>query len=133
MDYPTKASVRGLVEKLGLPVPDEFSQDWEYEVADASAVEDLLDAYQSRTDLSLEEKFTLMRIIIESMNDALSTEIGPLHLTTLKRVLLEDYELHSSTLDSWADWDQEAIEDSSDMTPIVREIIAMAKGRSRSS
>ncbi len=128
MKHPTKASIQGLAEKLGLPPPDDFSQDWEYEVADACAVADLLDAYQNRADLSDEERFTLMRTIIESMNDALSAGMDTPHLHTLKRVLLEDYALHCDTLDHWADWDQKVIEDAWDITPIVREIIKKARG-----
>ncbi|MGA3599133.1 hypothetical protein [Lysinibacillus agricola] len=68
--YVTKRAIEGLVKKIKLPAPDEFSQDWEYEVSDSSKVGEFLYAYKN-IELNKEEKFALMMIIIASYNDAI--------------------------------------------------------------
>ncbi len=37
-EYVTKSAIDGLVKKVKLPAPDEFTQDWEYEVSDSSRI-----------------------------------------------------------------------------------------------
>ncbi len=58
--YITKESIEGLIQKLGLPAGDEYSQDWEYEIASSELAIKTLTAYINRDDLSEDERFTLM-------------------------------------------------------------------------
>ncbi|MCB2086394.1 MAG: hypothetical protein H6920_03645 [Sphingomonadaceae bacterium] len=43
-------------------------QDWEFEVADANRIDEFLSAYQSQ-ELTDDERFTLMEMIIQSFED----------------------------------------------------------------
>lgn len=65
----TKKAIDNLIKKLKLPEYDEFSQDWEYEVANIERLEEFIEYYQN-VDMDIDEKFILMIIILESCNDA---------------------------------------------------------------
>jgi hypothetical protein len=61
--YPTRGTIETLAKKLRLPLPDQFSQDWEYEVADSTKVSEWLNVYSS-SELDVEEKCLLMKLRI---------------------------------------------------------------------
>ena len=67
--------IESLANYLGLPLPDPFSQDWQYEVADPCKVREWLNAYESER-LNREELALLMVMILASYNDALSCWLG---------------------------------------------------------
>lgn len=126
----TKESIEGLIRKLGLPAGDAHSQDWEYEVASAEIAVKTLEDYINRDDLTEDERFTLMHVILESINDFISLhgESFPL-LDDFKRVVLEDYVIHQSTLEYWASWEQEDVDEAFEITPLIRSIIKEASKR----
>ena len=124
MEFITPNSIDGLVSKLGFPKSDGYAQDWECEVSDHTRIQHWLGEYQ-RSDLNEEERYTLMKVIIESINDALSLgSVDGQTLATFKGLVVDDYHLHSNTLD---DWDQEGVEESHVITPIIRKIVLEAK------
>ncbi|MEK6235500.1 MAG: hypothetical protein N2C14_12400, partial [Planctomycetales bacterium] len=122
-----KQSIKGLVAKLGFPPPGPYTQEWDCEVADASRCTEWLSAYE-KTDLNDEEKFTLMKIIVESLNDVVSAEtITNQDFLTFRALVVRDYDLHKSTVDDWADWEQDDLEDSYAIAPLMRKIIEEAR------
>ncbi|CAH1228458.1 MULTISPECIES: hypothetical protein [Paenibacillus] len=121
--YITKSARESLIEKLGLPEPDEFCQDWHYIVADTSRIEEFLAFYDNNL-LNIEEKFALMVIIVASYNDYLSeNEFSPLIWKRIKNLLEEDRQVHVNTILYWS-LEGEDLEDCFAITRFMREIEA---------
>lgn len=91
--------------KTKIVFPEEFAlldQDWEFIVADASRLDELMQAYVE-LELNVEEKFTLMMIIAESYNDLLSAcVIDPEELEPLRQILIKDFVIHKEGIRYWA-------------------------------
>ncbi|SFF11302.1 hypothetical protein SAMN04487969_11480 [Paenibacillus algorifonticola] len=125
--YVTRSAVEGLVEKMKLPAPGEFTQDWEYEVADSTRIGEFLHAYENM-DLNLEEKFALMIIIVESYNDAiLGNKVEENMAELIKYHLIRDINIHINTIYYWAKLDEDDIENVFAITPFMRELAAIDK------
>lgn len=117
--YPDKEAIKILTDKLKLKQPSDHSQDWEYESADMNRVEEFLDYYLCN-DLSSEEKFALMLLMLASLDDMFSMA----HIDTklwekFEHILYQDYDIHKNTIDYWACGD-EPIEDCYSLTPFMR-------------
>lgn len=120
--YVTREVMYTLAEKLNLPEPDEFSQDWQYEVANTSRIDEFLFFYENG-QLECDEKFALMIVVISSFNDLLS-EKG-MEFTVweqIKRNLVSDSEIHMNTILYWSRVEEE-LEDSWEITPYMREVL----------
>lgn len=120
--YITQNAIEGLVQKINLPAPDEYSQDWEYEVADASRITEFLYAYEN-VELTTNEKFALMIIVISSFNDAIVEGKVEKNWGDLIRLhLLQDSNIHNNTIDYWAMLDEKDMDNVYAVTPFMREI-----------
>jgi hypothetical protein len=64
---PTREAIDALARRFGLPNYP-WMQSWEHEVADHKKLDEFLAAYET-SELSDDEKFTLMEIIIDSFED----------------------------------------------------------------
>ena len=117
----TKEAIEKLLKDLNLPKPDEFSQDWQYEVANWRRVEEFI-KYYLENKLNKNEKFTLMSIILESVND--SIQEGDLNYKTweqIEKILIFDTDINAKIVEYWACEDDE-IEDCFYITPLIRKI-----------
>lgn len=120
--YVTKSAIAGLVQKIKLPPPDQFSQDWEYEVSDPSRINEFLYAYK-HTQLNHDEKFALMIIIISSFNDAIvEGKTEEKWNSSINSLLLQDLDIHINTIHYWAMWDEEDSENCYAVTSFMREV-----------
>lgn len=120
--YVTKRAIEGLVQKVNLPPPDEFSQDWEYVVADASRISEFLYAYEN-IEFTIDEKFVLMIVIISSFDDAITE--GKAEESTAKRIryhLLQDIGIHMNTIRYWSMLDEDDLNNCFAVTAFMREI-----------
>lgn len=125
--FVTRSAIEGLVKKINLPTPNEFSQDWEYEVTDSSRVTEFLFAYEN-FHLDREEKFALMIVIISSYDDAMVEEKHEERwATSIRNHLLKDISIHKNTIDYWAMLDEDDLENCFSVTPFIREIANVAK------
>ncbi|MGQ7887487.1 hypothetical protein [Paenibacillus violae] len=107
------------MKKLSLPEPGPFTQDWEYEVADDTRINEFLSFYES-SSLNEEEKFALMIIIIGSINDAIEkTDVDESLLRKAKELLLKDIVIHTNTILYWSLENQD-LEDCFAITPFIR-------------
>ncbi|MGF0470739.1 hypothetical protein ACQQ6W_13975 [Lysinibacillus fusiformis] len=121
-EYVTKSAIDGLVKKVKLPAPDEFTQDWEYEVSDSSRITKLLYDYEN-IELNKEEKFALMIIIISSFNDAIvEGEAEEDSASLIRYHLLQDISIHRNTIYYWSMLDEDDLENCHAVTAFVREI-----------
>lgn len=64
-------SIQNLCISLNLPKPHIYCQDWEDEVSDSQRIGEFIQFYQ-QNNLTDEEKYLLMIIIINSFDDALN-------------------------------------------------------------
>lgn len=71
LKYPSKETIKRLTTELRLEGADEYTQDWEYEVANVNQLPDYINFYRN-SELNFNEKATLMRIILEAYNDYIS-------------------------------------------------------------
>ncbi|MFP4978674.1 hypothetical protein ACE6ED_24930 [Paenibacillus sp. CN-4] len=117
----SKSARESLIEKLGLPEPDEFCQDWEYIVADPSRIDEFLDFYENNL-LNIEESFALMVIIVASFNDYLSeNDFSFMLWNRIKNLLEEDKQIHVNTIVYWS-LEGEDLEDCFPITRFMRNI-----------
>lgn len=125
-EYGTKEARESLIEKLNLPELGPYTQDWEYEVSDASRISEFISFYENQT-LSKEEKFTLMVIIVSSYDDSLGEgNIKSDVWDKIKYHLLNEINIHRNTILYWA-LDDEDLEDCFAITPFMRGIVKTNK------
>lgn len=104
--FGTPLAVDRLSNDLGLHKPPGFSQDWEYHVADRKRIHEFVNAYK-RSPYGVDEKFLLMRIIIQSVDDALQNgeQIDRTLWDEVVGLLIRDSDIHDFTIDYWCLWD----------------------------
>lgn len=117
--YVTREAIDSLVKKLSLPKPGPFTQDWEYEVADETRVNEFLSLYENLS-LNEEEKFALMIVIIGSLNDAIENgDVDDSVFSKTKELLLKEIAIHKNTIIYWS-VESEELEDCFAITPFIR-------------
>ncbi|NOU87515.1 hypothetical protein GC102_17235 [Paenibacillus sp. LMG 31460] len=117
--YVTREAIESLVKKLSLPEPGPFTQDWEYEVADVTRINEFLSFYEN-SSFNEEERFALMIVIIESLNDAIEKgDVDESILRKAKELLLKDKAIHTNTIIYWS-LESEDLEDCFAITPFIR-------------
>lgn len=124
--YVTGEAVRGLVSKLALPAPDAFSQNWEHEIDCTDRLHELIEAYGQRLDLTGDERFLLMKVILSSFDELLGRmEASEDHWTRIEGILRSNWSLHECTIQYWCVWDNAQIEDCFAVTPRLRALVAL--------
>jgi hypothetical protein len=104
--YPTRAGRDGLATRLGLTI-DPFSQDWEWEVADPTHFDEWLAVYRAEP-LSDDERFSLMEMLIQCIDDMVPTHVAAEEVEALPQwqavaaLLRERPRLHASTIAYWS-------------------------------
>ena len=101
MFIPNARAQQSLASKLNLKF-DNSTQDWEYEVADKTRLQDFIDEYE-KSKTSDDEMSSLMEIILDSLNDLLvqngHTAEFKKHLAWVKNRLPK--EIHADSLIYW--------------------------------
>jgi hypothetical protein len=109
-----------------LQEPTTLDQDWEICSADCTRISEFLVKYNRAPALTDDEKFTLMEIIVASVDQAM--ESGPADqalVGALRAVLLNEFDLHAFTIYYWCLWDRGCSPPRDEMfevTPIMREL-----------
>ena len=118
--HATRGTIEGLAKHLKLPLPDPFSQDWEYEVADPARVTEFLKAYDSGR-LKSDEKSVLLNVILASYNDAIDEgSARPEDWEWISRYLVRDRAIHEAAINYWALPDEIELENCFPITPLMR-------------
>ena len=98
LKYPSKETIKRLTKELQLEGADEFTQDWECEVANAEQLQSYIEYYQ-KEKLNVNEKATLMRIILEAYNDLVAFNVQEcMYQNMIKHLLQHDYSIHEGTI-----------------------------------
>lgn len=121
--YPSGETIKKLTKELGLKKTSEFTQDWEYEVADANQLAAYIEYYQ-KSLLNINERATLMRIVLESYNDyiTLKNDDDDEYGEIIKSLIKKDYSIHKEVIKTWACEGEESLEDCFYITPFIRDI-----------
>jgi hypothetical protein len=126
--FPTGAAIDSLAKRFGLPnTPD--MQNWEWQVADPSRIDEFMSAYASG-GLSEDERFILMEILLQSFADlGTSLEDDPRWAHVL-RWLDKNIDLHSHSVWYWSVLDSEMDQDEVwSVTPFVRKVLEKHRRR----
>jgi hypothetical protein len=125
--WATTKSRLALASRLQLPY-DPSMQDWEWEVADPSRFEEFLDAYSSG-DLTDDERFTLMEMLIQCVEEMSLPAIGPSpQWQAIAAQLLARPELHFSSVRYWSCLDDRDLEDCFRVTGPMRAVWQVVQG-----
>ena len=98
-------------------------QDWEWEVADPSRIDEFLAAYESG-ELSEDERFTLMETIFQSFEELPDSIGSDPRWAQVLDILDSHFELHAYSIWYWSDLENENGEDSWRVTPFLRQVLA---------
>lgn len=122
--FSTVDAMKAIAKLLNITY-DSSMQDWTYVVADDEKIEEYLALYATLKDDDL--KFTLMEIIIQATNNQLNGFVFWQYREKLKKLLLEDFELHEYTIFYWAEFDNPNLDDCWAITPYMRELFHKVK------
>jgi len=104
--YPTKAGREALAARLDLII-DPHSQDWEWEVAGPQHFDTWLSTYRNGP-LSDDERFSLMEMLIQSVEDMVPLRGPPVEVEELPqwqavaKLLRANPRLHASSIAYWS-------------------------------
>lgn len=120
--FPTRAAIDALAERFTLPnTPD--MQDWAWEVADPCRIDEFLAAYQS-SELTDDERFTLMEIILQSFADASGSLSDDTRWSLTLSLLDKNVALHIYSIWYWSDLENDlGEEDQWKVTPFLRKLL----------
>jgi hypothetical protein len=118
--YGTKEALDSLVARFSLPPPGPFTQDWEWEFADPSRLEELLFILE-REVLTDDERFMLSQMVMECF-DRIDTKSAVDDGDQWKRfvaLLRLRPALHAYALYYWSCWDSD-LDDAFHISRLVR-------------
>ncbi|EFF82415.1 hypothetical protein HMP0015_2138 [Acinetobacter haemolyticus ATCC 19194] len=116
--FPNTNTRVALAKRLNLAYLENM-QDWEYEVADISRIDDFLNTYDLN-DITEDERFLLIEMLFQSFEEADDLEKDTRWYRTLSLVE-NNLDLHTQTVLYWANG-VESLEDSWNITPFVRNL-----------
>jgi hypothetical protein len=131
--HPTRAGREALAARLGLPI-DRISQDWEWEVADPAHFDEWLAVYRSEP-LSDDERFSLMEMLIQCIDDMVPTDGPTQEVEKLSQwqavaaVLRERPRLHASTIAYWSSFGNDDAEQQFSLSVPMRRVWAAVRPR----
>lgn len=108
MEFPTAEAQKSLASRFDL-VYSERMQDWEWEVADPLRFEEFFNVYSS-TALSNGEKFSLMEIIIQSIEETEDLNIFSARWKIIEPILIDNHILHHHSIMYWSCYDESSEE-----------------------
>jgi hypothetical protein len=96
-------------------------QDWEWQVADATRLDEFIGAYRD-PELSEDERFTLMETIIQSCEDLGDGLSDDRRWVEVRALLEEHIDLHISSVWYWACLETELF-DAWEVSPFMRGLV----------
>jgi hypothetical protein len=97
--FATTAARVSLAERFNLPF-HESMQDWEWEIADEARFDEFLAAY-SADDLDDHERFSLMEILVQCVDDSPARCLNS-RWSQIELLLVSNPTLHAFTIAYWA-------------------------------
>ncbi len=113
---------RRICEQLELPLPDRFSQNWEYELPEAFRTAAWLDKYleyYSAPACSSAGREVMMRLMLDVANDRENESGHNVQVEKVIAALAKNYRFHWELIDYWA-LEASTLEDAFALTPAIR-------------
>lgn len=121
LKYPSKETIYKLTKDLKLRRINEYTQDWEIEVANVTQLAEYIKYYED-TNLNVNEKTTLMRIILEAYNDyILLEETKDDYEAKIEYLIKKDYSIFNEIIEYWS-CDDANLEDCFAITSFIRSL-----------
>tara|TARA_R110000744_G_scaffold18586_1_gene49841 strand:- start:159 stop:566 length:408 start_codon:yes stop_codon:yes gene_type:complete len=112
----TEKAIKELVVQYDYPYAD-WMQDWPYEIADPTEIENYFKHYDEQTDE--DKKFSLMEMLIQALNDIDDEEDFDRNWKLLIPRIVKDFEVHEYTIFYWSCFGEE-LSDCWKVTPYMR-------------
>jgi hypothetical protein len=125
MRHPTAKARQSLATILHLPYY-QSDQDWEWQVADEKRFEEFLSLYE-HGQLSDDERFSLMEVIIQSVEDTELEDAFRVRLVQIERLLVDGFTLHESTIRYWREKPPNPLSESEEnwlVSPLMSDILS---------
>jgi hypothetical protein len=119
--YESKDAILRLAEELEL-TNNWRMQDWSIQVRDPERVVEFLNYYENTTDLSENAKFTLINIILASLDEASPGSIDEQLWSRVTSLVLADWQTHAHSIWYWSDWGNSVEESPFQISRYLREI-----------
>ena len=120
MRHPNRLAIDNLNALLKLPF-EPWMQDWEIQLADPNRVNEFCQLYTQLDDE--DEKFTLMALIIASLEESLQEKGYNEKLVEMVNWLLNtEFALHQDTIEYWCDLGEDNPEHYWMVTPAMRKV-----------
>ncbi|MGG4610743.1 hypothetical protein [Providencia sp. Me31A] len=117
--------INQLAMDLGLPIGDEYTQDWAYELPEQYRTKEWLKKYiqaYSNDKYNTFEKNELMELMLDIVNDLLVKNSKKDNFIRKVLTLLSDnHQIHLQLIEHWS-LDDDPLEDCFELTPDVRVI-----------
>ncbi|MCP4269870.1 MAG: hypothetical protein GY777_30575 [Candidatus Brocadiaceae bacterium] len=125
--FPERKAIDSLAQRFNLSnTPD--MQDWEWQVADPERIDEFIYAYLSE-ELSDDEKFILMEIILQSFADSDLTLEGNIKWELTLRLIEENLKRHAFTIWYWGDFEENEEPDRQDVDPYIKSLFLKYRQR----
>ena len=119
--FPTRAAMDAIAERFGL-ASDRAMQDWEWQVADATRIDELLAPLES-TELSGDERFVLAEISLQSFEALAAPLAKDSRWARFLEVLDDNAALHAHSIWYWSCVDSDDADEWWSVTPFLRRIL----------
>ena len=119
--FPTEQSILSLAARLNVAW-DPGMQDWEWEIAESSRLDEYLSLYRSGC-LTSDERFTLLETIMQAFEDLPSELESDARWHDTLTLLDTEVDLHACTIWYWSDLEDELGEESWRVTPFLRKLV----------
>ena len=103
--FPTSDARVSLAARFNLQYTDKM-QDWEYEVSDLNRISEFLTSYKA-DELTDDEKFSLMEIIIQSFADLNKELTNDLRWQDTIHVIINNLDTHIYTVWYWSGFEEQ--------------------------
>lgn len=120
--YPTRAAIDALAQRFGLENGPGM-QDWEWQVADETRIDEFLAAYESGT-LTDDERFTLMETILQSFEQLPHPVDEDPRLPRLLELLRRNTALHRHTIWHWSAYQVGDLDEAFQVSPYMRTLLS---------
>lgn len=122
----TKVAIEKLCRDFHLPLGDEYTQDWIYELADEHRTLDRVVQYigaYTRPDYDSDDKHLIVSLALDILNDLVDSETAARSRvwSALEAIIKSNPQLHRDQVEYWALLG-EALDNSFALTPLVREL-----------
>ncbi len=123
MKYTRKEAIEFISKHLIIPMPQAYTQDWEWEMADADRLDEFINFYLNNC-LEDHVKIILMELIISSFDDKINQGNDcSSDWNRIKTILKDNLLLHRETIEYWARRESKDEDECFAVTKYIRQLL----------